>query len=348
MATTDRLEIAGTIKLPQFWPQGSSDADTTKLVLSIQPGSVRVRLHGQTKFQNTKVYDGAVIVTGKNQTTGKVLTTPLIKNNTITIRLQRIDAPELHYRPDARGSEGKLKGTGIVKDYRQHQAKTAVVKLLAYLQSFGKDPLPCTFTSELKASEGPGAAIDKYGRFVGDIILPDGTNLNLWLLSKGLAVIALYNSMLPNEIDESLTAWQQGRNSPSGITRFYSARFSAFDPTITFRKPVANAPIDVQTERTRRFMHPKFYRRQTTWWAMKQVGAYQGSYPDWLTDKVETCWYLPEFSALGKKAPLHPLYDRDYDGNGLAWNPEDFIFTESPSSIQRVGAGGEIVKLKDW
>jgi endonuclease YncB( thermonuclease family) len=344
MAKTNSLEIAGSIDLAQFWPNGKSDADTTKLLLTVEPGAVRVRLAGQTQFQTTSAYENAGIPGKKDAVTSSAKIEPVIKNGTITIRLQRIDAPELHYRPDAKGSDGKLKGTGLIKDYRQHQAETAVVKLATFLDSFDSNPLPCEFVSELKATEGPGAAIDKYGRFVGDIILPDGTNLNLWLLEQGLAIVALYNSMLPNEIDESVTAWQAGRKNRDGIARLYNDRFNKFDPRLEFRA----VGSDIQDEADRKFLHPKFYRRQTTWWAFTQVDAFEGDFTDWLAQKAEKCWYLPEFRELGSKATKYPLYEREFDGNGIGWEPEDFIFAESASSIQRVGAGGKLVKVTDW
>jgi endonuclease YncB( thermonuclease family) len=344
MAQTNRLEIAGTLDLGQFWPAGKSDADTTKLRLSIAAGGVRVRLAGQTQFQTTTAYEGAGIPGKKDADTGTAKLEPVIKNSTLTVRLQRIDAPELHYRPDAKGSDGKLKGTGLIKDYRQNQAETAVVKLAQFLGSFGNDPLPCTFTSELKASDSPGAAIDKYGRFVGDIILPDGTNLNVWLLQQGLAVIALYDSMLPAEIDESIAAWQAGRKKQGSVARHYTDRFGKFDPTLVFRA-VASEVVD---EGELKFLHPKFYRRQTTWWAFTQVQAFKGDLGDWLTQKAEVCWYLPEFRQLGKKAQKYPLYERGFDGDGIGWDPEDFIFAESPSSIQRETTGGKLSKVTDW
>ena len=344
MAQTNLLEITGTLDLGQFWPMGKSDADTTKLQLSITPASTRIRLAGQTQFQTTTAYEDAGIPGKKDADTGIAKLALVVKNSTLTVRLQRIDAPELHYRPDAKGSDSKLKGTGLIKDYRQNQAETAAVKLTGFLRSFGSDPLPCTFTSELKTSEGPGAAIDKYGRFVGDIILPDGTNLNVWLLQQGLAVIALYDSMLPSEIDESIAAWQTGRKKQGSIARLYNDKFGTFDPALVFRAVGSN----VVDEGTRKYLHPKFYRRQTTWWAFTQVDAFEGDLGDWLTKKAEVCWYLPEFRQLGKKAQKYPLYEREFDGDGIGWEPEDFIFAESASSIQRMDAGGKLVKVTDW
>jgi endonuclease YncB( thermonuclease family) len=343
MAATNRLEVAGTIDLAQFWPDGESDADTTKIVLTVTPGSVRVRLAGQTSFQFTSAYDDAVIITGRKKD-GDLRVEPVIKHGGLTVRLQRIDAPELHYQPDARGSGGKLKGTGLIKRYRQAQGETATVKLVRFLRSFNLDPLPCTFTSELKPSEGPGAAIDKYGRFVGDLFLQDGVNLNLWILEQGLALVALYDSMLPHEIDESVRSWQAGRTKPGGIARCYSKRFLSFDASLVFRPP-GSTPA---AEGRRRFIHPKFYRRQTSWWAFSQAGIFAGDFPQWLTAKAEECWHLPEFRVRGRKAPLYPLYDRDFDGPGVGWSPDEFIFKESASQLKRQVGANQFETVKDW
>ena len=94
MARTTRLEIAGRIKFDQFWPDGKSDADTTKLLLTVNGNSMRVKLAGQTSFVRTLAYQDAGILGAVDEDTGQRKITPLMKSNAITIRLQRIDAPE--------------------------------------------------------------------------------------------------------------------------------------------------------------------------------------------------------------------------------------------------------------
>ena len=123
ISKTNRLEMTGTLDLQQFWPDGSSDADTTKLLLSVNPGSTRIHLAGKTQFQATSAYDEAVYVTGKDKKNGLLQTKPLVKKNIIKIRLQRIDAPELHYRPDTRGSEGALQKTVWLKNIGKTRLK---------------------------------------------------------------------------------------------------------------------------------------------------------------------------------------------------------------------------------
>ncbi len=79
MPQTQRLEIAGTLDLDQFWPAGKSDADTTKLRLKIASGGVRVRLAGQTQFQTTTAYEGAGIPGREDADTGVAKLEPVIK-----------------------------------------------------------------------------------------------------------------------------------------------------------------------------------------------------------------------------------------------------------------------------
>jgi endonuclease YncB( thermonuclease family) len=85
------LEVEGTIDVKQFWPEGRSDADTTKVVVTIAPDAIRFRKNDSSPFQPTHVFDNAKVK-------GRTATAP-IKNGKLTIRLQGIDAPELHYMP---------------------------------------------------------------------------------------------------------------------------------------------------------------------------------------------------------------------------------------------------------
>lgn len=337
---TTILTIDGTIKLAQFWPKGSSDADTTKLVLTVSNESFRVREPGDPAARVTHAYAGASV---KASGVDKAL----IKNNTITVRLQRIDAPELHARPKfilldkKTGEFGSLAGTGFTKDFRQRQRETATLRLAKFLESRGGAEVACTFTTQLEPTEGPGAAIDAYGRFVGDIMLST-TNLNLWALEQGLAVVALYNSMHDFEIAESLAAWQKGQRAREGIARFYRSTFGRFEP-LEFRK----AGSRVSNETSARFIHPKFFRRQCTWWAYHQAKKYNGSFADFLQRQAEKCFHMDDFLAKHNKAPKQLLYDKKTDGNGVAWPPEAFIFIEAPATVEQVTAEGR-TKVTRW
>lgn len=47
------LEIVGTIDVGQFWPEGRSDADTTKVMVNVAPDAIRFRKNDSVPFQPT-------------------------------------------------------------------------------------------------------------------------------------------------------------------------------------------------------------------------------------------------------------------------------------------------------
>ncbi len=73
------LEARGTVSASQFWPEGSSDADTVKILVH------QVRYAGRP----TRVFDDAIVMP-----IGKP---PIDALGRMTVRLEGIDAPELHY-----------------------------------------------------------------------------------------------------------------------------------------------------------------------------------------------------------------------------------------------------------
>jgi hypothetical protein len=108
----------------------------------------------------------------------------------------------------------------------------------------GASPVSCQFVTELVDEEGPGDAIDKYGRFVGNVRI-NNVDINLEILRRGWAVVALYNSMRRGEIDECLNASNMGRNTPSGIVKYLTKTIAAFEPDLLYR---GKADTEVQQE----------------------------------------------------------------------------------------------------
>src|SRR5262245_39485810 len=120
------LRVKGTIDIKQFWPTGKSpnilsDADT-----------VHVQVKPSTSFvfegNVTRAFDCAWITTRKNKDGTRSPQYVIVSQNTsnahIKIRLQGIDAPELHYRVDQKKAE-----------VRQNWGKRAAFELRKFLQS---------------------------------------------------------------------------------------------------------------------------------------------------------------------------------------------------------------------
>jgi endonuclease YncB( thermonuclease family) len=135
--------MQGSIALAQFWPTGRSDADTTKMVLAVSPGAIEFRKNSSTPFHPTHVFDQAVVK-------GRTRKAP-IRNGQVTIRLQGIDATELHYQPsplsptEKKGlSAAKLNAYHLVThSYRQFLGATATKALRDFLASAGQGAMSC-------------------------------------------------------------------------------------------------------------------------------------------------------------------------------------------------------------
>src|SRR5206468_288876 len=95
------LTIKGTLDTKQFWPDGKSDADTSKILVTVDPAAMVYRKTPGAKGKNVfKVYSAAF--------SDKQLKKPVVKKGVITVRLQGIDAPELHVRPQSDHKLGSL------------------------------------------------------------------------------------------------------------------------------------------------------------------------------------------------------------------------------------------------
>ena len=83
------LHVRGTIDLAQFWPQGASDADT--MHVAVDTGSFAFARNPASRFVKTRVLADAVV-------RGRIATPVVRAKGTMVVRLQAIDAPELHHQ----------------------------------------------------------------------------------------------------------------------------------------------------------------------------------------------------------------------------------------------------------
>lgn len=333
---TGLLELRGTIELSQFWPKGTSDADTTKVIVSVDADAFRFRRTPESDFRVTQVFRDATVVGS--------IRTAAIKNGKVTVRLQGIDAPELHYRPKAhlrKADQSEEQHELYLKwneEYRQCLAETSTLSLLSVLQELGSDSLPCRV---LTAVDEPGEAFDTYGRLVGDLLVDDGRNefnVNHWLVNEGHAFPAFYTSMSPEEItrltDAANGAWSDGK----GIWP-YLVDSVEFDRTLLFRGKDALPSPD---EDLGPVILPKIYRRLCAWWVNRKAKMFTSTFRKYIASKPDTYCLTEEFLVQGATAsrqyPLETIFDDN--GNVSLW-PEEMVFQESPSRV--IGPGGESV-----
>jgi len=325
-----KLTIEGTLDLSQFWPIGESDADTTKIVLTVLPGAVQYQPTNDVPRPTTKYDDAGVKSFGKLK--------PVIKEGKITVRLQGIDAPELHFQPQSLKGKtykgqpfGSLKGSGLVKKYRQRQAETATVRLGRYLSTFGTSPLSCRFQTAVTDHEGPADAVDKYGRFVGNVFIND-IDINLEILRQGLAVVALYNSMHPAEMEACLEAWTIGETATDGVAQYQTRTIGEFDPQLLYQPP-SSATLNL--EKSKKFIHPKLYRRQCTWWAYRKLGTFKGGFDNYLSLFPDDVFF--EQSSMRDEGFLaatpFQIEKMVKAGRQVIYAPDEVVFKEAGSQL---------------
>src|SRR5512145_628143 len=286
------LQVDGVIFLGQFWPKGRAQADATTIRVDVSNSTFRFQEHAGAAFRASHALDGSV-VRGH-------YTRPCVDKGTIAVRLQGIDAPELHYRPTGRGLERdrspgqrarRLKGS---LSFRQGLSHLAVAELARLLGGSGRaGALPCLVKS---AVDSPSDAFDTYGRLVGDIfvhIAERQVRVNDWLLERGWAFPAFYASMSAEEISRQIaladSAWRHRR----GVWPFLSdfARPADFDWTMVYRNPLPGAGTDAESP----IVLPKLFRRLCAYSVHKKAGISTGSFDAYLRKQGDQCHLTEEF-----------------------------------------------------
>lgn len=319
---TGVLTIDAAVDAAQFWPSGDSDADTVKLAIGSAQNAFRFRASPGAPAVVTHAFDDAGMF---EKVKGKRTFKPLVRNGAITIRLQGIDAPELHFIPRAKGSH----------DFRQYQGETCTVSLENQLRAGGQDKIPCRFVT---AVNHPQDVVDKYGRFVGEIVFAGNTpaewNICDWLAEQGWAFPAFYNSMSMAEIDRLLTKAGAAQKAKRGIWAFETQKIGTLDFNLLFRK---NGPIDAAKDRGP-VIFPKIFRRLADYSVKKKNGTLGGTFAAYLSalKPQDLCYETVDFLKSGghpSKRMQKKLARFVTAGNKYLAGPGDLVFQEAPSTI---------------
>src|SRR5262245_15818016 len=100
------LIVSGVLRVKQFWPEGRSDADTATVIIAVQGKKSFVFVDDAGRRRPTNAFENAEVI-------GQYGRSVVIKRRkssavrTVTVRLQGLDAPELHYQPQVKGTKGK-------------------------------------------------------------------------------------------------------------------------------------------------------------------------------------------------------------------------------------------------
>ncbi len=325
---TGLLRIRGKLNVDQFWPIGTSDADTVNLIVEVGKDSFAFAKGGKT-FKTTKVFFGAI-------SKGKGSKPVISKKNTITIRLQGIDAPELHYK--AAPLTAKLKPSAAKrekfnaanKERFQHWGETAASTLGKKVKTFGAGAVTCEFVSFVDA---PNEVTDVYGRFIGNIRLGKrfDFDVNTWLVEQGLAYPTFYNSMFKDEIETLIAAMNKGVKKKR-IFKDYATDTNLFFPKLLYRKPKKGMAIKLQDD-TGALLMPKVFRRQVSYRMQKDAGLIKGTFADYLASNPEECHTTKDFLALGPTAAPTHKFQEFLKGKTFTVKPHEIVFREQGANL---------------
>jgi len=333
------LEAIGTLETGQFWPCGNSDGDTVKMTAQ----RFRYRRSGQAGWKSSKVL-------WKAKVKGKGKPKRIVSDaGVLTIRLQGIDAPELHYptstlaviKKDDQTQAQRRKFLEVNDNYRQCYGKTAAQQLHNLLAGSSKATLRCIFRTKV---DEPNDICDVYGRFVGDVIVQLGgkqININQWMLEVGHAFPAFYNSLEADEIEALIGLSKKGRQKAKSVWQCYKNNandFSVFDFNEVHdksdREPEATA-ADCKA------LLPKFFRRFAAYQVNFASGMFGGTFADYVVQHAKQDQYFDtkEFVDEGPLAALarglSALFDtaQFHSTQVLAMRPEDMVFREASSTL---------------
>ena len=333
------LEISGTLEVAQFWPSGTSDGDTVKIVISSGPDAFQFRADPNGAFRPTQAFNGA-----KVRAPGQGPKDVIMKNK-VTVRFQGIDAPELHYRPasvlkpaqrtDAQTTRYKV----LNEDYRQPLAETGTKALRDFLQPHG----PQVACRMVTAVDEPNEVVDVYGRCVGDVIVHIGgqdITLNHWLVEQGWAFPTFYSSMSKEEILHIQQLSTPVRVNKNGVWKNWKpqAKVDALNLKLLFRRKAA-APIIA--EENGPVIMPKLFRRASTWQINRMAKMVTGSLGSYLAAHSDDCYLTRQFLDGRYSAPhrkLHEFYRAD---GTFRLRPDELVFQERESTL--IGSNGKPV-----
>jgi endonuclease YncB( thermonuclease family) len=334
---TGLLRVKGKINISQFWPTGSSDADTTKIQVMVDGDSFSFAPDRQN-FKTTHAFENAFV---KGTSKRKLIDA----KSRITVRLQGIDATELHYRagplqkkdhPEITEEKRKNYNKLNAVERRQYLAETATMALATKLKNFGGDIIDCIMWSIV---DHPFEVVDTYGRFVGNIDVGSNfnTDINVWLTEQGWVYPTFYSSMENEEIEILLAAMKKA--GKKNAWKYYATDLGAFDPNLIFRKPPAE-PHPAKDKGP--VLMPKMFRRQVAYQMEKKARIFSGAIKKFLVAKPDSLFELKDFLESGPHSATPRTLSEFVVGNTFKIKPHEVVFREKFSTV--VDKNGKVIK----
>jgi endonuclease YncB( thermonuclease family) len=333
------LTVIGSLDISQFWPatKGSHSSDADTVHLKVDPNTsfiFKSSPHSRPKI--TRKFIGAFVMDhGRKK---KAITA----RNEIKIRLQGIDAPELHYPAIGKVHPSK-KGT-YRNEFRQPFGASAANALHKHLRSFLVTDfgmvIHATFVTQINAAN---EAVDSHGRFVGDILVGTAAaeSINTWLVENGWALPLFYDSMTNKEVQILVDAWKIGKKIAARPQKSLRKPLQSFVPG----KNVGNAKLPDHAK----LNIPKIFRRQAQFWTevagpltrMEFVALLNKGIKGKPDAAFPLDYFLKNFKHLDPKKRVSLADKISSQGNTL-FSPEQLVFKEDPATL--LAANGKPVK----
>jgi endonuclease YncB( thermonuclease family) len=339
------LELEGTIDVTQFWPEGESDADTTNVSVEIDKDAF-IYISGTAK-KKVHCFDDAFVI-GSNKVKNPVIS----KKNIVKVRLQAIDAPELHYQLDARSlpiytkrtQRDELKAIKAYRKLKQYYGEGATVALGNYLKGIGAR-IPCKARTNV---DYPNDVFDTYGRFVGSLFIIDKEeiDLNKWIVSHGMAYPTFYSSMSKELIQEYLDIIDGMNLKSFQLWKNYSKDVDKLDPNLLYTHPKKGTTLAYNPNNDKGpIIMPKIFRRSVMHYWCTKVGITKKPLKGFMEEKRDECYALSDFLSQGPNASTTRYLDEFIDGKGMFKElPQNLVFREKPSDL--VDSGN--MAIADW
>jgi len=313
------LRVTGTLDISQFWPKGESDADTVKVTVDKIEFSPDLTAH--LPFKTVHVFDNALLKGAQGAPKAP------IRKGKLTIRLQGIDATELHFA--AMLPKKGLPDNGT--KYRQYFGEAAPVKLAQLLAKAKKTTMPCEVVTFV---DHPNEVFDTYARMVGDVLVNMSggqVNLNHWLAENGWALPTYYNSMLDTEIKTLQQLSNSARNAKKGIWKHLSTDIAHPLLSLKYRSPGTNPKPGADSGPA---VMPKLFRRQVRYHVSHINNLFAGSVADFFKKQSDPWVKTPAFLTNPNLKPSATNLGALLNKQGkFIVGPGDIVFFEKPSTL---------------
>lgn len=339
-----KVKITGKIYVDQFYSLGGrSDADTVRIYLD--PESVEFRRNEEAEWQKRlTLFNNAYYYDEEKKNWKKIAVKDKGHNNQeyLKIRLQGIDAPELHClanQADLRLSSTHYRNFSSLNtmfEYRQYWGARAARELAAFLnsESIVEDGEKYVMGYAISSVDTPNNLFDKFGRAVADIVIIDREEHH----------INLNQYMSNEEIETLMKCDRNALDNSAGIRPSYTNKIVPFNFNLFYRDEDG---VQSKIENDKGPLNlPKFFRKQLDYEALIKSGSKKDreshselkSLKGYIRYRENECYKLQEFLENRHCATKYSLSEFIDENGYINAEPGSLVNIESDSKIESINA----------